>query len=112
LKDVCLERPPCKTGRLKLRFRILVSKAQLKRDGELHNRWGVVTVPTYLEINYKQRDEFLEFNVFYYILEGNIDMPANFVPEAVAPIIRFMYTGQRLSCFRGQIRIIRLGVYQ
>lgn len=26
--------------------------------------------------------------------EGAIDMPANFTPEAVAPIIRFMYTGK------------------
>ena len=25
--------------------------------------------------------------------EGIIDMPANFLPDAMAPIIRFMYTG-------------------
>ena len=26
--------------------------------------------------------------------DSAIDMPANFTPEAVAPIIRFMYTGK------------------
>ena len=28
------------------------------------------------------------------LVEGIMDMPANFVPEAMAPIIRFMYTGK------------------
>ena len=34
------------------------------------------------------------------LVEGIMDMPANFVPEAMAPIIRFMYTGNNaFLCF-------------
>ena len=39
-----------------------------------------------------------------------MDMPANFVPEAMAPIIRFMYTGNNAFlcfCFFNILKISR-----
>ena len=42
------------------------------------------------------------------LVEGIMDMPANFVPEAMAPIIRFMYTGNNAFlclCFFNILKI-------
>eukprot|EP00095_Tigriopus_kingsejongensis_P010052 maker-scaffold99_size374999-snap-gene-0.21 protein:Tk10052 transcript:maker-scaffold99_size374999-snap-gene-0.21-mRNA-1 annotation:"centrosome-associated zinc finger protein cp190" len=39
-------------------------------------------------------DYFLSENTQASIIDGHLDMPSDFTPEAVAPVIRFMYTGR------------------
>ena len=54
--------------------------------------------PSSFENPYKKDEVFDKFSANILekegkLVEGIMDMPANFLPEAMAPIIRFMYTG-------------------